>query len=115
MRIRFQADADLNPRIGQGLREKAPGIDFQNAAEIIPDGLPDVEVLRLAAKLGRVLVSRDVGTMATNFAEFRRENDSPGVILIPSARPIGRVIEGLVIAWLHWSTEDLRNQIWWLP
>jgi len=36
--IRFQADADLNPEIGRGLRRREPAIDFRGATGVIPEG-----------------------------------------------------------------------------
>jgi hypothetical protein len=35
--FRFQADADLNPEIGCGLRRREPSIDFRAAAEVIAE------------------------------------------------------------------------------
>lgn len=54
MNLRFLADADLNPAIGRGLRRREPAISFQAAEGVIPDGMPDPEVLRMAADLNRV-------------------------------------------------------------
>jgi len=113
--FRFQADADLNPEIGRGLRRREPAIDFRGAARVIPDGTPDPEVLEIAVEAGRVLVSRDVQTMPDHFDRFISRHESPGVLLIPSSRSISAVIEGLLLVWLTWSDEDLRNQIRWLP
>jgi hypothetical protein len=90
----FQADADLHPEIGRGLRRREPAIDFRGAGGVIPDGTPDSKVLRIAAQSGRVLVSRDVMTMPDHFHRFIQQNESPGVLLIPSGRQIGAVIEG---------------------
>ena len=115
MSLRFQADADLNPEIGRGLRRREPSIDFRAAAGVIADGTPDSEVLRIAAAGGRVLVSRDITTMPGHFAQFIAHHESPGILLIPSRRPIGSVIEGLLIVWLTWTPEDLHNQSRWLP
>lgn len=115
MRITFQADANLDPDIGRGLRRREPSLDFRHAAETIPDGIPDTEVLRVAADAGRVLVTRDVRTMRVHFQEFVKEGDSPGVLLVPSSRSTGAAIEGLLIVWLTWTPEDLRNQVRWLP
>lgn len=64
MKIAFQADADLNPEIARALRRREPAVDFRGARGVIPDGTPDLEVLRIAAEAGRVLVTRDVATMA---------------------------------------------------
>ena len=82
---------------------------------MIPDGVPDLEVLRIAADSERALVTADIRTMRTHFEVFLKEQDSPGVIQIPSSRSIGDAIEGLLAAWLTWSLGDLRNQLWWLP
>jgi len=113
--IRFQADADLNPEIGRGLRRREPRIDFRAAAGVIPDGTGDLEVLQIAANDDRVLVSRDVTTMPDHFARFVSRQESPGMLLIYSRRSIGSAIEGLLMAWLTWEAEDLRNQARWLP
>src|SRR5207249_3683616 len=94
--LRFQADADLNPAIGRGLRRREPSVDFRAAAGVIPDGTADPDVLRIAAEAGRVLVSRDIGTMPRHFAQFIQQQESPGLLLIHSRRPIGSVIEGLL-------------------
>lgn len=115
MSLRFQADADLNPEIERGLRRREPSIDFRGAAKVIPEGTSDSEVLRIAADAGRVLVSRDVATMPGQFERFVAENDSPGLLLIPSSRGIGETIEGILLVLLTWPAEALRNQIRWLP
>jgi len=113
--LRFQADADLNPEIGRGLKRREPAIDFRNATGVIPDGTPDPEVLHIAAEEGRVLVSRDVATMASHLARFIAQHESPGLLLIPSRRSIGATIDGLLEVWPGWSPEDLRNQVRWIP
>jgi hypothetical protein len=113
--FRFQADADLDADIGRGLQKREPAIDFRGAAGVIPDSTPDPEVLQIAADAGRVLVSRDVSTMFEHFDRFVAEHESPGVLLIPSGRSIGSVIDGLVMVWLTWSPEELRNLVRWLP
>jgi hypothetical protein len=115
LRIAFQADSDLDPDIARGLRRKDPSLDFRNAAGIIPDGTSDAEVLGVAADAGRVLVTRDVRTMRVHFQQFVAGRESPGVLLIPSSRSIGAAIEGILMVWLTWTPEDLRNQVRWLP
>jgi predicted nuclease of predicted toxin-antitoxin system len=115
LKIAFQADADLNPEIETGLRRREPAIDFRGTKGVIPDGTPDPEVLRMAADAGRVLVTRDVATMPDHFQRFLRHQDSPGLLLIPSNKHLGSVIDGLLRAWLSWPAEEMRNQIRWLP
>jgi len=53
--------------------------------------------------------------MPAHFHRFIQQNESPGVLLIPSGRQIGAVIEGLLMVWLNWASDDLRNQIRWIP
>jgi hypothetical protein len=115
LKITFQADANLDPDIGRGLRRREPSIGFQAAADAIPDGAPDSDVLRIAADAGRVLVTRDVRTMWVHFKSFTTKRESPGVLLIPSSRSIHAIIDGLLIVWLTWTPEDMRNQVRWLP
>ena len=97
------------------MRRREPAIDFRAVIGVIADGTPDSEVLRIAANDGRVLVSRDVATMPAQFAGFVAQHESPGLLLVPSHRSIGTVIEGLLLVWLTWTPEDLRNQARWLP
>ncbi len=115
MKLRFQADADIDPDIARGLRRREPAIDFQPAAGVIADATPDNEVLGMAAQSGRILVTRDVRTMPGHFERFVAEGDSPGVLLIPSSKTTGAVIEGLLVVWLNWTPGDFRNQMRWLP
>ena len=115
MKIRFQADADLDPDIARGLCRREPAVDFSFAKGVIADATSDLEVLRLSAAAGRVLVSRDVRTMPGHLAEFLRSGQSPGLILIPSGTSISDAIEGLLVVWLAWSAEEMQNQIRWLP
>ena len=115
MSIRFQADANLNPEIGNGLRRREPAIDFRNALGVIADGTLDPEVLRMAAEERRALVSHDLKTMPGHFDRFIEANSCPGLILIPSNMPFGDIIEALLFIWLNWSEEGLRNQLRWLP
>ena len=115
MKIRFQADADIDPDIRKGLLRREPSIDFRPAAGIIPDSTLDPIVLEIAADDDRVLVSGDLRTMSVHFQNFVFTRESPGVLLIPSSRSIGAAIEGLLFIWLNWTPADLRNRVSWLP
>ncbi len=97
MKIRFQADIDLRFPIVKGVKRREPAIDICSAQEAALDGLPDSEVLALAAAEGRVLVTQDLGTMPKHFREFVAEKFSPGVFLISQELPIGVAVEELVM------------------
>ena len=111
MKIRFQADADIDPDVRKGLLRREPSIDLQPAAGVIADGTLDPEVLAIAADDDRVLVSGDLRTMSVHFQNFIATRESPGVLLIPSSRSIGAAIEGLLFVWLNWTPEDFCNRV----
>lgn len=115
MRVRFQADADLDGRILRGLRRAAPEIDIRTAADADLSGLEDPEVLRIAADAGRVLVSQDRWTMPGHFARFSASAQSSGVILLRDAIPISAAIEELVLIWSASEAEEWTDRLVWIP
>ncbi len=115
MRVRFQADADLDGRILRGLRRTAPEIDIRTAADAGLDGLKDPDVLRISADSGRILVSQDRRTMPAHFARYVNEAHSPGVILLREAIPIATAIEELVLIWSASEAEEWIGRLVWIP
>ncbi|MGH9800938.1 MAG: DUF5615 family PIN-like protein, partial [Blastocatellia bacterium] len=55
-----------------------PAIDFQAGHEAGLEGIPDQEVLAIAASEGRMLVTHDFATMPDEFAKFLSTQSSPG-------------------------------------
>jgi hypothetical protein len=115
VKLRFQADANLDPDIGRGLQRREPTLDYRTASGVIPDRMQDSEVLELAAADGRVVLTADVRTMPGHFADFILSADSPGLLLVPPGRSVGEVIEAVIACWLSWDAEDVQNQVRWLP
>ena len=111
MKIRFQADGDLNEIILKSLRRLEPMIDFQTAHVANIRGLPDPEVLRYAAEQGRVLVSHDLRTMPRHFGEFIQSADSAGVIIAIQEAPIQQIVESLLAIWLTEEAADWTSRI----
>lgn len=72
MKIRFQADADLNQKIVTATQRLAPGIDFLTSFEANLSGLKDNQVLEKAAQDERILVTHDKSTMPAHFASFKK-------------------------------------------
>lgn len=92
MKIRFQADNDLNRVIVQAVLRLEPMIDFQTAQQARFDGVPDVVVLAQAAMEQRVLVSHDLKTMPRHFAEFLQTSPSAGVLIAPQSLARGKLL-----------------------
>jgi predicted nuclease of predicted toxin-antitoxin system len=115
MRVRFQADADLDGRILRGLRRAAPEIDIRTAADAALTGLEDPEVLRIAANSGRILVSQDRRTMPAHFSRFLTTVESPGVILLREAISISTAIKELILIWSASEAEEWNGRLVWIP
>ena len=67
MKLRFQADADLNQIIVRATLRREPSIDFQTAHAANLSGLPDDQVLAISAREKRVLITHDRKTMPGHF------------------------------------------------
>lgn len=57
MKVKFQADADLNKDIVTGVLRRVPEIDFRTATEAGLEGLNDEDVLANATTANRILVT----------------------------------------------------------
>ncbi|MGA2065448.1 MAG: DUF5615 family PIN-like protein [Thermoguttaceae bacterium] len=115
MRVRFQADADLNEILVKAALRREPGIDFQTAQAGGLPGLHDRDVLALAARAGRLLATHDRKTMPKHFREFIATETSAGVLIVPQNMPVARVVEELILVWAAREAEEWRNRIFALP
>jgi hypothetical protein len=94
---RFLADADLNRAIVRGVKRRAPAIDFLTAQDASIDAMPDSDVLAIAARDGRILVSHDFATMPHHFRDFVARQTSPGVFLVSQAVPVVVAVEAMLM------------------
>ncbi len=115
MKIRFQADADLNGDILTGVLRRVPEIDFQTADDAGLRGLSDSNVLALARSQGRVLVTHDQRTMPSHFGSLIAEESSPGVLVISQNLEVSVAIEELILIWAASESEEYVNLIRTLP
>lgn len=115
MPVRFQADADFNQIIVAAVVRRSPQIDFRTAAAAGLAGVPDAEVLTIAAREGRVLVTHDRSTMPVHFQAFIRSQSSPGLIVIPQSLAIREVADTLSLIWTATAADEWTNRIVYLP
>jgi len=114
--VRFLADADLNHAIVQGVRLREPAVDFKSAHEANLAGLPDDDVLEIAAQEGRVLVSHDKRTMPVHFAaRISQSRASPGVLLAVPNASVAEIVECLLVVWSASPEGEWADQIHYLP
>ena len=87
-------------------------MDFLSANEAKLEGIPDPDVLALAAEQDRILVTHDRQTMPWHFAEFLMIGRTcPGVFLVSQHASIGEVIDALVLIWAGSDAEEWKNRI----
>lgn len=98
-----------------GVLRREPAIDFQTALAAKLEGIQDSEVLVIAARQNRILVTHDRRTMPSEFAAFISNNQSPGVIIVSRRLAIDAVIDELVLIWAASSSEEWLNRIAKLP
>jgi hypothetical protein len=115
LKIRFQADADLDENVVTGLRRREPSVDFQTTLEGQIRALHDLDVLARAASQGRILVSHDLRTMPRHFADFIVKGTSPGLLIVPQRTSTAAVIEELLLVWTASDGEEWVNRIAVLP
>jgi len=115
MKIRFQADADLNQRIVRAVRRVRPAIDFRTADEAQIRFLNDPEILATAAAEGRIVVTHDRTTMPVHVATFIGRRDSPGVFVLSQFLPLRLATEELIMIWEASEAEEWKNILQFLP
>lgn len=90
-------------------------MDFQRAVEAELAEKSDLEVLRIAADAGRILVTHDWKTMPAMFEEFTAIQKSSGVLIVPQRLAVGRAIEELLMIWAASDAEDWENVLCPVP
>jgi hypothetical protein len=115
MRPRFQADENFNAKVVTGLLRREPSIDFQTAKAGGIIGRPDPEVLMIATRGGRVLVSHDRDTMPAHFSRFIIRTRSSGLLIVSPRLDMGEAIEQLLLVWAATDESEWVNAIGYLP
>jgi Domain of unknown function (DUF5615) len=115
MRPRFQADENLNAKIIAGLLRREPSLDFQTAKTAVILGLADPEVLAIAARERRILVSHDRETMPAHFGRFISSSTSAGLLIVSQKLDLREAIEQILLIWAASEAEEWTNQLGFLP
>jgi Domain of unknown function (DUF5615) len=112
----FLADENFKRPIVVAVRRALPGVDITSAADYGLGGADDPAVLAGAAKIGRVLLTHDQGTMIAA-ARFRllAGLTMPGVVVVPWTLSLGRSIADLTTVIACTRDDEWENQIRFLP
>ncbi|MEK7833845.1 MAG: DUF5615 family PIN-like protein [Acidobacteriota bacterium] len=116
MKIRFQADNDFNQKVIDAILLRESAIDFQTAPAIgLHLGVPDDQVLAIATKEGRIVVSHDKKTMPTHFADFIASQSSPGLFIVSRKLTIAQTADWLILYWAATKADEHFNLITYIP
>lgn len=115
MKVSYQADNDLRKAIVRGVVRREPGLSFRSAQAARLDEVPDPDVLALAAREGRILVSHDFQTMPRHFREFTQHRHSPGVLLIRQDLPVREAVQSLLLIWEASERDEWENRVCLVP
>jgi hypothetical protein len=115
VKVRFQADADLNQIILLAVVRREPAVEFTSAAAAGLASLLDRDVLALAAREGRLLVTHDQSTMPDHFSRYIEAATSPGLLIVPQHLPPASVADELLLIWHATDSEEWTNRICYLP
>lgn len=116
MSLRFLADENFNGRVVAALRRERPDLDLIRAQDTELLGRPDEEVLELAARDGRVVLTHDISTMV-GYAWDRVGAGLPmaGVVAVRLEIPIGSVLADLLSLMAQSSMEDMNAKVLYFP
>jgi hypothetical protein len=115
MRAKFLADANFDLVMLVAIKRRELAFDYQTALEAGLTGLQDPDVLAIAAREGRVLLTHDVRTIPQHFASFIGEHTSTGMLLVPQSLTRRHVVEDLLLVWTAMEAEEGTNRIMSLP
>ena len=95
--LRFLTDENIDPALAEQLRRHLPGVDVVDVRDVGLDATPDPVILQWAADHGRVLITRDVGSMR-GFAYQRADAGlpMPGVIITSEDVSFGDTLQGII-------------------
>ena len=99
----------------RGCSGASPLIDFQTAKAGGILGRTDPEVLMIATRSGRVLVSHDRDTMPAYFSRFITRTRSSGLLIVSPRLDVGEAIEQLLLVWAATGETEWAKAIGYLP
>jgi predicted nuclease of predicted toxin-antitoxin system len=109
-------DEHIDPGIIRGLKRIFPTLDIQTVQQVNLQSQPDHLILSYAANENRIMVSRDRSTMSHEAIQRINSNQiMPGLILIRPRVSLGDVIESLELLVVCSDTEEMQNQILYIP
>src|SRR5262249_32885591 len=100
----------------RGVLRRLPGLDLVCAQDVGLSRAKEPEVLELAAKEGRILLTHDVSTMTKHAADRLRSGlPMSGVVVVSQSLPVGKAIEDILLLAECSEENEWAGQIRYLP
>jgi uncharacterized protein with PIN domain len=107
--IRFYTDEHIARAVVRGLRQR--GVDVLTVPEAGLMGAPDVEHLRFAVRVQRVIITQD-----DDFLRLAAAGEPhAGIVYAPQHTPVGTIIRGLMLIVRVLDAAELQGRIEFLP
>jgi predicted nuclease of predicted toxin-antitoxin system len=114
--LRLVSDADFNGRVLRALRRSDPSLDVVRVQDVGLRTAPDPDVLEWAATEGRVVLTRDQGTMVGfAYARVGAGLPMPGVVVTRDYLPIGLQVQDILIVAHCSAPNGLADQVVFIP
>ena len=114
--LRFAADECFNLHIVGELRRRNPLIDIATAEERGLRSASDEDVLKWAAREGRVLLTHDANSLrGLAYQRIRNGETTPGVFIVPWAHRIGEAARELELVAGASLDGEWENRVEYLP
>jgi len=114
--MRFLADENFHYDIVRGVRRHVPNVEITRIQDTELYSKPDPQVLAWAAEKGYILLTHDVNTMPAFFYQRIKANlPVPGLLIVHNDKPIGQIIDDLVLVILASDESEWLGTIRYLP
>lgn len=114
--LRFLSDEDFNGHVLQALLRRDPSLDVVRAQDVGLISKPDPDVLDWAATAGRVVLTRDRGTMTRHARDrIRAGLPMPGVVVTRDSLPVQLQVQDILIVANCSLPGELSDQVVFLP
>lgn len=114
--LRLLIDQDLDHDILRALVRRVPRLDVVTPFEIGMEAATDAELLRWAAREGRIVITHDRKTMPRHAANLMEEGENiAGLFVVLRRTPLQQVIDDLELIVTCSENEEWVNIIRYLP
>jgi len=109
-------DEHVPPALVLGLTKRQPALDIVSVPDLALRGASDPDLLELAARVNRIVVTFDRNTLvAAAYERIAAGETVAGVIVVDNQMSIGQAIDEILIIADCSRDDELEGQVWYVP